>query len=73
MPSASARPAVVLPLSAALLLNSKRKLKTEETQKETVAIQYQEILAQDTFVMTPSYLQYWQEVKQEINKLWEIK
>jgi len=27
------------------------------------------LIDEDTFVMTPSYLQYWQEVKQELEKL----
>jgi hypothetical protein len=27
------------------------------------------LIDEDTYVMTPSYLQYWQQVKQEIEKL----
>ena len=27
------------------------------------------IIDEDTYVMTPSYLQYWEQVKQEIEKL----
>lgn len=44
---------VIFYLVTVLINNNKRKLNTTEKKNEEVKIQYQEILANDTFVMSP--------------------